>query len=140
MEVLNGQRPEAIEWAFKQYFRTPPSPGNSKWFPEEWQIIELLKAWERNRLQAQKEAEERVEREETERRRANGQLIGWAQVKEIFKETLAKIEARQFPDLPSGRKEQLQQQIVSLHRKSRERKSTQQAGPGGIRSEISSQD
>ena len=44
-EILDGQPSGAIEYAFKEYFRRPPADGERKWFPEEWQILELLKDW-----------------------------------------------------------------------------------------------
>jgi hypothetical protein len=54
-EILEKHPPEAIEYAFKAYFRTPPQPGQSKWFPEEWQILEILRNWHEQRRLTQTE-------------------------------------------------------------------------------------
>jgi hypothetical protein len=43
-EALQQVPDGAIEWAFKEFFRRPPMSGWTK-FPEEWEILKLLKEW-----------------------------------------------------------------------------------------------
>ena len=123
-EILERQPSGAIEWAFKEYFRTPPNEGERKWFPEEWQIIQLLERWHREQYRLQKEAKEEAENRETELRRQRGETLGWDKIRVMFKETIAKIEARQFPEVTPDRRAQLQKQIASLQKQSHGEKST----------------
>jgi len=117
-EILEREPSGAIEFAFKEYWRTPPEDGSREWFPEEWQIMQLLARWHGEQERVRKEAELEADRRETEARRQRGETIVWATVKTMFKEKVEKLESRKFPQISPDRKQSLRKQIETLREKS----------------------
>jgi hypothetical protein len=115
-ETLRPHPPEAIKWSFEQYIRTPPSEGQRKWFPEEWEILQLLGRW---RMQ-QKDLEQQRQLEDArwtrEQLRAEGELAGEEQVEAIQKRLLAVVQKWPEP-LPTMRRVELEERIARARAK-----------------------
>jgi hypothetical protein len=109
-EILVGQPPAAIEWAFKEYIRTPPSQGDRKWFPEEWEILDLLRKWHVTQKQLAAKAEQDRQTAELEEARKRGECVSLHDVMAKFNQI---AESKKFPQVSVERKNELKSKLLS---------------------------
>jgi len=104
-QLLSNYRIDGIEWAFAEYLRS------SKFFPMPAEITELYATWVTTEENKKREAAERRDREETERRRARGETFGIHEVLRDFNEL---VTAKAMPASDPTRRAELQDQKVRI--------------------------
>jgi hypothetical protein len=105
--LLENCHLDGLEWAFAEYLR-----GN-KFFPVPAEILELYATWVTTEENKRRDASERAEREETERRRARGETFGIAEVGHEFNRIVSE-KAIPAPIPISMRRAELQGQKVRI--------------------------
>jgi hypothetical protein len=103
--LLGNYRIEGIEWAFAEHLRT------SRFFPVPAEITELYSTWVKAEQDRKRAAKARVDHEETERRRARGEMIGLA---DVLREFNAIVGSKRIPESAPGRRAELQDQKVRI--------------------------
>jgi predicted sugar kinase len=113
MELLANEKPEAIEWAFRQFFREPPPPGSRKWFPEEWEIIALISRWKVQDAERQESERQAANRKHEAEARASGQLVDFVEVKALMRDIVQKTaEKSASVGFEAKRGEQIQPRVI----------------------------
>ena len=105
--LLENCRIEGLEWAFAEHLRAVD------FFPVPAEITRLYATWVCEQNKAKRVAAERRDREETERRRARGEMIGLA---DVLREFNAIVGSKRIPesDPGRGRRAELQDQKVRI--------------------------
>jgi hypothetical protein len=90
LRVFGGEKEEVIQWAFREHRR------RSKFFPAISEIHELVMQRRREEWEAAELERRRQERVESEKARAEGKCVSFAEIMEKIRSTLKRI-----PDSPA---------------------------------------
>jgi hypothetical protein len=90
LREFTGEKPEILQWAFREHRR------RSKFFPAVSEIHELVMQRRREEWEAAQFERGRLERVETEKARAEGKTVSFAEIVEMVRTTI-----KRMPDTPA---------------------------------------
>lgn len=134
---FENDSPEAVRWSFRQW------RSENEMRPTPAGIRKLVREWRKQQLDQQERERKQQESQANEARRANGELVGWPEVMEQFRQVLQSV-AMQKPPLTAEKKNELKKRLAEFENKNSPSQTTlsgtnssAQAGSGETRSEES---